>query len=132
MIIHIICLLQPPPAPRMRSKMDSLIFTSDSIKATRMEEPTTAKKSITPVQQSENQDVTKNIEENETELEVEVENVERPVDLYKVLYGELYPSLCFSVRYEQFAPCTLLALQLGIATIVLVFYSGHFREKKLL
>lgn len=79
--------MQPPPAPRIRSKIDSLIFTSDSVKGTRMEEPATAKKDFSPVHQSEDKDPTKKIAENETEAEVEVENVERPVDLYKVFSG---------------------------------------------
>lgn len=80
--------MQPPPAPRIRSKIDSLIFTSDSIKGTKVEEPVTAKKDISPLQQYTNKDITKSIPENENENEtdgdVEVENIERPVDLYKV------------------------------------------------
>lgn len=80
--------MQPPPAPRIRSKIDSLIFTSDSIKGTKVEEPVTAEKDISPLQQYTNKDVTKSIPENENENEtdgdVEVENIERPVDLYKV------------------------------------------------
>lgn len=77
--------MQPPPAPRIRSKIDSLIFTSDSIKGTKVEEPVTAK-DISPLQQYTNKDITKSIPENENETDgdVEVENIERPVDLYKV------------------------------------------------
>lgn len=45
-----------------------------------------AMKDISPLQQSANKDINKSMAENETEEEVkvEVENVERPVDLYKV------------------------------------------------
>lgn len=51
-----------------------------------MEEPVTAKKDISPLQQYTNKDITKSIPENENETDgdVEVENIERPVDLYKV------------------------------------------------
>ena len=78
------CFLQPPPAPRIRSKMDTLIFTSDSVKGTKVDEPVTSKKDISPSQLSTNKDITKSITENEMEGDVEVENIERPVDLYKV------------------------------------------------
>lgn len=64
--------------------MDSLIFTSDSVKGTKVEEPVTSKKDISPLQQSTNKNITKSTTENETEGNVEVENIERPVDLYKV------------------------------------------------
>lgn len=64
--------------------MDSLIFTSDSVKGAKLEEPVTAKKDTSPVQQSANPDIIKSIAAKETEVDVEVENIERPVDLYKV------------------------------------------------
>ncbi|TKY54961.1 G patch domain-containing protein TGH [Spatholobus suberectus] len=79
---------KPPPAPRIRSKMDSLIFTSDSVKGTKVDEPVTSKKDISPLQQSTNKDITKNITENETEGDGEVENIERPVDLYKAIFSD--------------------------------------------
>ena len=78
--------LQPPPAPRIRSKMDSLILTSDSIKAINKKEPSPARKDVLSVHQSGKQDMAEDVTENETEVEVEAENVERPVDLYKVLF----------------------------------------------
>lgn len=49
-----------------------------------MDEPVTAKKDIPAMQQFSNKDMSKSITENEIEEEVEVENIERPVDLYKV------------------------------------------------
>lgn len=64
--------------------MDTLIFTSDSVKGAKVDEPVTAKKDISPLQQSANKDINKSIAENETQEVVEVENIERPVDLYKV------------------------------------------------
>ena len=81
------CHLQPPPVPRMRSKMDSLIFMSDSVKPTKLEESDAVNKGPYPTTQSDAQEMSK-IEV--TEVEVEVENVERPVDLYNVLFNCFY------------------------------------------
>ncbi|CAL9231257.1 unnamed protein product [Arabidopsis halleri] len=63
-----------PPAPRARNKMDSLIFLPDTVKATR--------------QVSESQEPKKETSIEEPEVEVEVENVERPVDLYKAIFSD--------------------------------------------
>ncbi|KAK7265042.1 hypothetical protein RJT34_32658 [Clitoria ternatea] len=79
---------KPPPAPRIRSKMDSLIFTSDSVKGTKLDEPVTSRKDISRSQQSTNKEITESITENETEVDVEVENIERPVDLYKAIFSD--------------------------------------------
>ena len=68
--------MQPPQAPRMRSKIDTLIFTPDSVKARDRED--TAKPTRDQIK-------IEDVAEKEIEVEVEVENVERPVDLYKVL-----------------------------------------------
>ncbi|MED6192270.1 hypothetical protein PIB30_008476 [Stylosanthes scabra] len=78
---------KPAPAPRIRSKLDSLIFTSHSVKGTEIEEPVLAK-NISHVQQSADQDITKSTAESETEGDVEVENIERPVDLYKAIFSD--------------------------------------------
>ncbi|XLS46264.1 hypothetical protein HN51_003129 [Arachis hypogaea] len=78
---------KPAPAPRSRSKLDSLIFTSDSAKGAKIEEPVLSK-NISYVQQSANQDITKSTAESETEGDVEVENIERPVDLYKAIFSD--------------------------------------------
>lgn len=64
--------------------MDSLIFTADSVKSNKVEESLAAKQYISHVQEFANQDITKSITENETKGDEEVENIERPVDLYKV------------------------------------------------
>ncbi|EYU41032.1 hypothetical protein ABFS82_07G095700 [Erythranthe guttata] len=64
---------KPPPAPRMKSKMDSLMFMPDSIKKAKVEEPVV----------QDRQEI-----EKEVENEVEPENVERPVDLYKAIFSD--------------------------------------------
>lgn len=69
----------------MRSKIDSLIFTSDFVKPTKVEESSTSNRDLLPVPQSNPQDINNEEAENDIEIEVEAENVERPVDLYKVL-----------------------------------------------
>ncbi|KAK7330222.1 hypothetical protein VNO77_24410 [Canavalia gladiata] len=79
---------KPPPAPRIRSKIDSLIFTSDAAKGTTVDKPVTSKKDTPPLQQSTNKDITKKITESEIEGDVEVENIERPVDLYKAIFSD--------------------------------------------
>lgn len=66
--------------------MDSLIFTSDSAKATKVEETVAANRDSFPTPQSDAQGISQDIaNKEEIEAEVEVENVERPVDLYKVI-----------------------------------------------
>ncbi|KAK2986131.1 hypothetical protein RJ640_024680, partial [Escallonia rubra] len=69
---------KPPPAPRMRSKMDSLIFMPDSVKDAKVEETAALRKDLS----SESKEVT------DIEVEVEAENVERPVDLYKAIFSD--------------------------------------------
>ncbi|KAL0890517.1 hypothetical protein Bca101_014500 [Brassica carinata] len=60
---------KPAAAPRARNKMDSLLFLPDTVKA---------------ASGSGARQVSDLRETREPEVEVEVENVERPVDLYKV------------------------------------------------
>ncbi|KAL4566431.1 hypothetical protein LXL04_030546 [Taraxacum kok-saghyz] len=66
---------KPPPPPRSRSKLDSLIFMPDYIKAATKDEKTNANLPISQLD-----DI---LEDN-----VEVENVERPVDLYKAIFSD--------------------------------------------
>ncbi|KAJ0236312.1 hypothetical protein HA466_0256380 [Hirschfeldia incana] len=62
---------KPGTAPRARNKMDSLIFLPDTVKAVSdLQEP----KKEAPVE--------------EPEVEVQVENMERPVDLYKAIFSD--------------------------------------------
>ncbi|KAF2298863.1 hypothetical protein GH714_028389 [Hevea brasiliensis] len=79
--------LEPPPPPRMRSKMDSLIFTSDSVKATKLEENVTANRDQVSLLQTDSQ-ISKDVADGEKEVEVQVENVERPVDLYMAIFSD--------------------------------------------
>ena len=74
--------MQPPPAPRIRSKLDTLIFTSNSVKSTKVEEPLTS--TLTPSPQSNAEEKDEDASGNVNEKEIEVECVDRPVDLYKV------------------------------------------------
>ncbi|PQM37575.1 G patch domain-containing protein TGH [Prunus yedoensis var. nudiflora] len=79
---------KPPPAPRMKSKMETLIFTSDSGKDTKAEEIVITKGVSFPVAQSDAEGLSKNVADKESEVEVEAENVERPVDLYKAIFSD--------------------------------------------
>ncbi|GKU95063.1 hypothetical protein SLEP1_g8469 [Rubroshorea leprosula] len=79
---------KPPPAPRMRSKMDSLdslIFMADSVKATKLGEDVTINRDLPPSQNN-SEKITEKVAEQE--VKVEVENVERPVDLYKAIFSD--------------------------------------------
>ncbi|KAJ4838590.1 hypothetical protein Tsubulata_047105 [Turnera subulata] len=75
---------KPPPPPRIRSKMDSLIFTSDSIKPTKLEETVVPRR----IQQSSALEVSEDVADREIDVEVPIENVERPVDLYKAIFSD--------------------------------------------
>lgn len=79
---------KPPPAPRTRSKMDtldSLIFMSDSVNATKTDEDSATNRDL-PSNQNNSQKMMDN--EAEQEVKIEVENVERPVDLYKAIFSD--------------------------------------------
>lgn len=67
----------------MRSKLDTLIFTSNSVKSTKVEESLTSTPSSFPQSNAEEKDMDASENVNE---KVEVECVDRPVDLYKVLF----------------------------------------------
>lgn len=64
--------------------MDNLIFTSDSVRAKKVEEPLTANRDLFATPQFDVQGISEDLNNKETEVDVEVQNVERPVDLYKV------------------------------------------------
>lgn len=66
--------------------MDSLIFTSDAVKASKVEEAVSTNRYQLSVLQSDTQEKSKDVADREIEDEVQVENVERPVDLYKVWF----------------------------------------------
>lgn len=77
--------MQPPPPPRVKSKMDSLIFMPDSITTANVEEHVSMERKSSSVPRPHNGKKDRETTENEVEDVVEVENVERPVDLFKVL-----------------------------------------------
>ncbi|RXH96500.1 hypothetical protein DVH24_009004 [Malus domestica] len=79
---------KPPPAPRMKSKMETLIFTSDSGKDTKAEETVIVKRDYIPAVQSYARGISKDVVDEESTIDVEVENVERPVDLYKAIFSD--------------------------------------------
>lgn len=77
--------MQPPPAPRSRSKLDSLVFLPDSVKAAKLEEDDVSGDRIeSSLRVQEGRKEGKLMVDQEIEVETEPENVERPVDLYKV------------------------------------------------
>ncbi|XP_071692743.1 G patch domain-containing protein TGH [Rutidosis leptorrhynchoides] len=73
---------KPPPAPRSRSKLDSLIFMPDYVKAATHEEKTKSNNISSPTDEMNG---TNTMDVDET---VEAENVERPVDLYKAIFSD--------------------------------------------
>nr|XP_043607600.1 G patch domain-containing protein TGH [Erigeron canadensis] len=75
---------KPPPAPRSRSKLDSLIFMPDYVKAAAAEVEKTISNNISSPQTDE----IKGTDVMGVEDKVEVENVERPVDLYKAIFSD--------------------------------------------
>ncbi|KAK4487520.1 hypothetical protein RD792_005836, partial [Penstemon davidsonii] len=79
---------KPPPPPRARSKIDSLIFMPDSVKTASKEEDIATERSSSLHPQKDNRKQGKETTEKEVEIEVEVENVERPVDLYKAIFSD--------------------------------------------
>ncbi|GAB2270203.1 hypothetical protein Dimus_005110 [Dionaea muscipula] len=77
---------KPPPPPRMRSKFDSLIVPSETAKYSKVEENTAANKSH--VSQPNALDMDMKMSGGEDEGPLEIENVERPVDLYKAIFSD--------------------------------------------
>ncbi|KAM7279485.1 hypothetical protein ACFE04_006619 [Oxalis oulophora] len=70
-----------PAAPRMRRKIDTLIFTSDAVKDVETALANSDAK-------SDALNVNNDESNKEMEVEVEVEIVERPVDLYKAIFSD--------------------------------------------
>ncbi|CAA0833284.1 G patch domain-containing protein TGH [Striga hermonthica] len=78
---------KPPPAPRVRSKMDSLLFMPDSIKTATVEEHV-VNEQASSVAQTQKRKPGMETADKEIQDEVEIENVERPVDLYKAIFSD--------------------------------------------
>lgn len=79
---------KPPPPPRARSKMDSLIFMPDSVKAAIVGETATVNKESLSAAHWDVEKKSKEVIDTEVDVEVEVEKVERPVDLYKAIFSD--------------------------------------------
>ncbi|XP_042027992.1 G patch domain-containing protein TGH-like [Salvia splendens] len=79
---------KPPPAQRVKSKMDSLIFMPDSIRAADVQEQVPGERRSSSQPQGHSRKKENEAIEKEAENEVEVENVERPVDLYKAIFSD--------------------------------------------
>ncbi|KAL9239429.1 hypothetical protein vseg_013752 [Gypsophila vaccaria] len=78
---------KPFATPRARSKLDTLIFTPDAVQTTKSENLVmSGGKLVTPSKSIEETLVEMN--SSEPEVPVEVENVERPVDLYKAIFSD--------------------------------------------
>lgn len=73
--------------------MDSLIFIPDSVKPVKVEETAAAFTDSLSVPRPGSEDISSKEAIGEFQNDVEVENVERPVDLYKVL-GLLSHRIC--------------------------------------
>ncbi|KAK8686275.1 hypothetical protein V6N13_125302 [Hibiscus sabdariffa] len=76
---------KPPPAPRARSKIDSLLFIPDSVKVAKPEEVAITNRDV-PAAQTGAQMTIEDVAEEE--IEIVAENVERPVDLYKAIFSD--------------------------------------------
>lgn len=77
-----------PPLPRLKSKMDSLVFTLESVTAPETKARAVATRQPSSVSLNDVQEInTEVLSEKEVEA-LEVENVERPVDLYKAIFSD--------------------------------------------
>lgn len=74
--------------------MDSLIFLPDSTRPVKVEETAAAVTDSLSVPPSGSEDISSKEATGEFQTDVEVENVDRPVDLYKVR-GLLSRSICY-------------------------------------
>ncbi|KAJ8752325.1 hypothetical protein K2173_003961 [Erythroxylum novogranatense] len=79
---------KPPPPRRAKSKIDSLIFMSDSVKSSKVGENVSANKAELSVPQFSTHETNKDVDNRDGKDEIEVENVERPVDLYKAIFSD--------------------------------------------
>lgn len=79
---------KPPPAPRPRSKMDTLIFMPDPAVAAKVEENVMLGSDQSSLSKVGREEKDRDIVDEEIKVEVNVENVERPVDLYKAIFSD--------------------------------------------
>lgn len=76
--------LQLPPVQRPRSRMDSLIFMTETIKSSKSEEAIASTRDSILLSHSESKETEKQLITQETDAEPIAADVQRPVDLYKV------------------------------------------------
>nr|XP_019710120.1 G patch domain-containing protein TGH homolog isoform X2 [Elaeis guineensis] len=79
---------KPPPLPRPRSKMETLIFMTESLKSSKTEETRSATRDSKHISPSEVQEVQKQPTANEPDMEPSTTSVQRPVDLYKAIFSD--------------------------------------------
>ncbi|KAI3918860.1 hypothetical protein MKW98_017308 [Papaver atlanticum] len=79
---------KPPPLPRAKSRIDSLIFTSDVMKPTKSEEAAIATTGSLSASQSKEPLITEQLNVEETAVDLKPAYVERPVDLYKGIFSD--------------------------------------------
>lgn len=79
---------KPPPAPRARSKMDTLIFMPDSVLNVKKAEADAPSSDMLPGFQTQQQETGKQLNTEEPDIELDATSVQRPVDLYKAIFSD--------------------------------------------
>lgn len=79
---------KPPPLPRPRSKMETLVFMTESLKSSKIEETNSANGDSKHISQTEVQEIEKQPTANEPDTEPSPASVQRPVDLYKAIFSD--------------------------------------------
>lgn len=77
---------KPPPPPRARSKLDTLIFMPDSFPKSAQVDP--PKRDSLPFTQSKPQESDTQLSKEDLDTATTTTNVERPVDLYKAIFSD--------------------------------------------
>ncbi|CAN4086190.1 unnamed protein product [Withania somnifera] len=78
---------KPLPAPCARSKLDSLIYLPDSVKAPKLEDDVSRGRSQFSLQEG-HIEKGKEMADQEIEVDAEPANIEMPVDLYKAIFSD--------------------------------------------
>ncbi|XP_072984098.1 G patch domain-containing protein TGH homolog isoform X2 [Typha latifolia] len=79
---------KPPPLQKPRSRVDTLIFMTESVKGSKTDEAEEANRDSLHVSQSGSQQAEKQLTMEEPDIEPNAMNVERPVDLYKAIFSD--------------------------------------------
>lgn len=106
--------LQPPAVQRPRSRMDSLIFMTETIKSSKSEEAIASTRDSILLSHSESKETEKQLITQETDAEPIAADVQRPVDLYKV-HMFLFFSMKFSfLRYRHIYHGRFISIHISI------------------